>query len=147
MKPDDNITGDFERAQGELDEVRRLAEDIRTRGDAAVFKVTPKNKMFTVTVGGRGNVQDITFRATAYRSLAPAELGKLLVETIEQAREQAVSAAMASIAEISPTTAMPLDLLKPASSMDELMDSLLEAAGQFMPETAPDSIPRRREIT
>ena len=146
MKPEQEQAGEFQRAQDELEQVRRLAEDIRARGAAATFKAMPKNKMFTVTVGGQGNLQDITFRADAYRSLAPAELGKLLVATIEEARGKAVSAAMASIGELSPSQAMPLDLVKPAASMDELMDSLLEAAGQYMPSTAPDSIPRRREI-
>ncbi|GAB6901839.1 YbaB/EbfC family nucleoid-associated protein [Kineosporia succinea] len=145
MKSEDEL-GEFRRAQDELDQVRQLADDIRMRGNSAVHKATPKNKMFTVTVGGRGEVQDITFRASAYRSLAPAELGKLLVETIEEARSQAIAAGMASIAELTPNAALPLDLMNPASTMDDLMDSLLDAAGRSMPNVAPDDIPRRREL-
>ncbi len=144
MKPDENAADDFREAQDELDRVRQLADDIRARGEATTYKAMPKNKMFTVTVGGRGEVRDITFRSDAYRSLAPAELGKLLVSTIEEAREKAISTAMASIGEISPTSAMPLDLLKPAATMDDLMDSLLNAAGQYMPATTLDDIPRRK---
>jgi len=146
-KPEDDLDGELRQAQDELDRVRQLADDIRARGEAATYKAMPKNKMFTVTVGGRGEVRDITFRSDAYRSLAPAELGRLLVATVEEAREKAISTAMTSIAEISPSSAMPLDLLKPSASMDDLMDSLLNAAGQFMPTTALDDIPRRSRDT
>jgi hypothetical protein len=39
-----------------------------------------------VTAGPRGDIRDITFHDTGYRSMAPAELGRLLVEVIEEAR-------------------------------------------------------------
>jgi DNA-binding protein YbaB len=139
----DDSDAELQTMQQELDRARDLADDIRERGERAEHKASPKNKMLTVTVGGRGEVRDISFRGNAYRSLAPAELGKLLVETIEEARAQAYSQAMAAIAEISPTSAMPLDLMKPAATMSDMMDNLLEVAAQSMHNTHPDDIPRR----
>jgi DNA-binding protein YbaB len=108
-------------AIAELDQARQLAEDIRQRTSNATFTASPKNKMLTATVNGQGDLRTIVFRGEAYRSLAPAELAKLIVDTVAEARKQSLAQAMEAVRELSPQVAMPLDLMDPASTLEEFI--------------------------
>ncbi len=130
-------------ATARLEAARQLSQDIRRRAVEASFTATPKNKMFTVTVGGQGELRNIVFRGDAYRSLAPAELARLIVDTVALARDESMSTAMAAIRELAPRTAMPLDLMRPSATLDEFVDNLLDAAGQSIPGADLDGVPRR----
>jgi DNA-binding protein YbaB len=127
------IENQLEAAQAQLEETRRLSEDLRRQTSEAVFKATPKNKMLTVTVGGQGELQSLVFRGDAYRSLAPAELAQLIVKTVEEARQQSLMHAMELIQELSPESAMPLDLMGTSTTLDDFMNNLLDVAGQYLP--------------
>jgi DNA-binding protein YbaB len=124
----------------ELERARRLVEELRTQTGQATFKATPKNKMFTVTVGGQGELRTLAFRGDAYRSLPPTELAQLIVDTVERARKASVAEAVAEIEKIVPEAAMPLDLLSPGSTIEELMNNMLGVAERYLPTPDVDSL-------
>lgn len=128
---------DFDAAMGRIEEVQRSAEEMRSRLATAVYKATARNKMLTVTVDGKGELQGLSFRGDAYRQLPPAELGNLIVETVARARQSSLSKAMASVREMSPHAASPLEFMASSTSMQAFMDNVLEMAHQHLPSNEP----------
>ncbi|HEV8561584.1 MAG TPA: YbaB/EbfC family nucleoid-associated protein [Actinophytocola sp.] len=47
-----------------------------------------RDRAVSVTVDGRGEVAQVSFTGNKYRSMPPAELGKVVTETIAEARRQ-----------------------------------------------------------
>src|ERR671924_397776 len=82
----DQALADFERSREAITAIQDELADSTTT-------VTAKNRAVQITVDGHGEVTEITFPTKAYRRMAPAELGSLLVETLSEAREEAVERA------------------------------------------------------
>ncbi|MFJ9443429.1 YbaB/EbfC family nucleoid-associated protein [Kitasatospora sp. NPDC101235] len=53
---------------------------------AATASATSKDRMVTATVGAQGQVVSLVFHTTAYRSMAPAQLGTVLADVLNTAR-------------------------------------------------------------
>lgn len=70
-------------------EQRKLAEVTRTMSEETTT-VRSKDRSLTIDFDGRGEVTGITFPGAKYRTMAPAELSHLLVETIAAGRAQCV---------------------------------------------------------
>ncbi|QID34779.1 YbaB/EbfC family nucleoid-associated protein [Streptomyces albus] len=73
----------------QLREQRERLLDAQRALAKKTVSVTSKNRMVTVVVGAQSEVRDITFHTEAYRTMAPAELGRTLVEALEEARKKA----------------------------------------------------------
>src|SRR5512139_1934649 len=82
---------------------------------------TAHNRSVTVTVDGHGEITTIAFPTGAYRSMAPAELGELLVETIREARQAASQTAVSLF-----TPLMP-----PGTKLGELLNGDLDLDGMI----------------
>ncbi|MFE9426018.1 YbaB/EbfC family nucleoid-associated protein [Kitasatospora sp. NPDC006697] len=63
----------------------KLAETTRELQNATAT-VTTKDRMVTAVVGAQGQVVSLTFHTTGYRSMAPAQLGTLLADLLNEAR-------------------------------------------------------------
>ncbi|MEU3570045.1 YbaB/EbfC family nucleoid-associated protein [Kitasatospora sp. NPDC036755] len=64
---------------------------------AATASATSKDRMVTATVGAQGQVVSLVFHTTAYRTMAPAQLGTVLADVLNTARAdlgEQVAAAM-----------------------------------------------------
>jgi DNA-binding protein YbaB len=75
-----------------LAEYRRKREDLRgvqKRIAEISASVTSPRNVVSVTVGQHGQVTGVQFPSTAYRSMAPAELAKVVFETVEKAQQKA----------------------------------------------------------
>ncbi len=59
-------------------------------------------RQVSVTVDGRGEITELTFHGRAYRSLPPAELANMIVDTIRRARESARATMLESVHETLP---------------------------------------------
>lgn len=68
-------------------EQAKLADFQRRLGEVGTV-VESRNKLLTVTLDGNGELRDIKFTTTAYRSMAPAELSATILETLQKARSQ-----------------------------------------------------------
>jgi DNA-binding protein YbaB len=72
-----------------LADLRESTNRLQERLAETVLSTTSRNRMVIVTTDGSGRLQKITFAGDAYRSLPPAELGSLLVDTITTALDAA----------------------------------------------------------
>jgi DNA-binding protein YbaB len=98
-------------------------------------QTSDRNKILTVTVGGRGELREISFRGDAYRELAPAELADLLVKTIEDARLAAHERALDGIQELMHWVPPPSGDLTDVGMADEFAQELLDTFIRNMPDS------------
>ncbi|MDG4795734.1 YbaB/EbfC family nucleoid-associated protein [Micromonospora sp. WMMD1082] len=84
----------IEQAYAEFSRQREALSALAAESERAETTVTSKNRAISVTVNGRAAVTSIRFPISAYRTMPAAELGNLIVETIEAARTQAANEAM-----------------------------------------------------
>jgi DNA-binding protein YbaB len=73
----------FEQEQAKLADFQRKLAETTTVVDS-------RNRVMTVTLDGNGELTDIKFNTSAYRSMPPAELGSLILETVQKARMQSL---------------------------------------------------------
>jgi DNA-binding protein YbaB len=90
----DRLMADYQRHRTDALEV---GEHMRSITGTA----TTGKGLITAVVGPGGEVRSITFHSRRYRVMAPAELAQVVIDTIEQARRNAVeqmAAAMPTVA-------------------------------------------------
>jgi DNA-binding protein YbaB len=135
---DDN---QLEAAMAELRHTEEVTERIRRQSEEASHRTSDKNKLLSVTVGGRGEIRDLTFRGDGYRDLAPAELADLLVKTIERAREEVRRQVLAGMQELMLDLPSPVGNLAEADSAEGLADELLAMFTRNMPDEGRELAP------
>ncbi|MFE7929893.1 YbaB/EbfC family nucleoid-associated protein [Streptomyces sp. NPDC057456] len=69
-----------------LESTRAAVADAEQRLREASVTVTSKDRSVEVTVGAQGDLRALRFQDGRYRSMAPAQLSAVLMETIGQAR-------------------------------------------------------------
>ncbi|GAA2645774.1 YbaB/EbfC family nucleoid-associated protein [Paractinoplanes durhamensis] len=95
MNQVEQAMAEFERQKAALGEIERGLHGSSTT-------VVAKNRAVAVTVNSSGAVAEIKFPTSAYRSMSGAELGDLLVSTIEEARAEAMAQTMQAFAAVLP---------------------------------------------
>jgi DNA-binding protein YbaB len=133
----------LESALTRLAEAKVTTDEARNQIAESTYKATPKNKMFTVTVSGRGEFKALSFRGDDYRTLPPAELAEMLVTTFEKARRQSVEKAMEGLNAVAPDREIPIDQLSQATSVEDFMNTLMEATNQALPEDSRLQLDRK----
>ena len=81
---------ELDRAVAAFEEKQRDLDEFQKKLDAASVSVDSQKKVVTVTVDGHGEISDLKFNNTAYRSMAPAELTTMLLDTIRRARAKSL---------------------------------------------------------
>jgi DNA-binding protein YbaB len=113
-----------------LADLRAKQEQLREFGSAMAAQkteVTSKNRMVSATVDSYGRLVDLAIKGSRYRTLAPAELAKVIVETVAKAQEKASKQTMAAAAEAVPQ-AFELGGL---TGGDLDLDAMFDAAVRF----------------
>ncbi|GIG03079.1 YbaB/EbfC family nucleoid-associated protein [Catellatospora citrea] len=123
-------TAEFRRKRGQIADIERQLE-------AAQTTVTSKNRMISVAVSSRGEVMDIKFRTESYRTMPGAELSQLLVETIKEARQQA----LATVAEMFQVVLPDLPLMEMMSGKIDL-DAMMSKVIPDVDVDGPAAYPR-----
>src|SRR5438093_3702772 len=67
--------------------------------------VRSRRKQVSATVDGHGELIDLKFHGQSYKTMEPADLAKLVMETIREARDEARAQMWASVAETNPEAA------------------------------------------
>ena len=112
---------DLERAHTELERSQQALREVQADLAGRTVVVKSKNRAVSVIVDAHGEVLDVKFHSRAYRSMSAAELGALLVETIGQARKQAMAELASRFSAVLPP-AMPIaDMLTGTADFDEMM--------------------------
>jgi hypothetical protein len=78
----------FTAAMDELRDRRHKLDSVRAQLAAMTVTTRSKDRKLTVTVGEQGSLRSIKFHGTDYRTMPPAELSAVLVETINTARQE-----------------------------------------------------------
>ncbi|WP_051797185.1 YbaB/EbfC family nucleoid-associated protein [Catenuloplanes japonicus] len=116
---------ELERQREELAEVQSGLGDLQTT-------VTSKNRALSVTVNSQGRLTSIVFPSNAYRTMAGAELAGLLIDTIEQARTDAMHALVGRFESIMPSGLPMLDLFTGDSESGGIdLDAMVREAVAF----------------
>jgi DNA-binding protein YbaB len=69
------------------------ADAFQQLGDIRATAVAPR-QVVKVTVGGRGEVMALDFPTGAFRNMAPKDLSRVIMATLEEARGKAMAQAM-----------------------------------------------------
>jgi len=111
----------IDQAYAELQEQKLAVTEFERKIETAATTVTAKNRGLSVTVDGRGDLVEVKFLTKSYRTMAPTELGQLLVETIGAACTQAREEAASMFQEMLPAGMPLLDAFKGAVDADEMI--------------------------
>lgn len=71
-----------------LDEHRRKLAEVRDELAARSCTVRSRDRMLSVTVGAGGRMAGMQFHTSAYAGMAPAQLARVVTETVQQAQAQ-----------------------------------------------------------
>ncbi|GAA3185841.1 MULTISPECIES: YbaB/EbfC family nucleoid-associated protein [Streptomyces] len=83
---------------GRLAEHRDRLRETQERLAQETVKVTSKNRAVTVVMGTRSDVREIKFHGEQYRTMAPAELSRTLVQLLTQARAEVHAKVQSAVA-------------------------------------------------
>jgi hypothetical protein len=101
--------------------------------------VTSKNRMVSATVDCRGKLVELSLKGNRYRSMAPAELAALVVETVATAQDKALKEALAAAAELMPRAAKFAGLADGDLDADRMYEAAVQMVGDpVFPEPGAD---------
>ncbi|MFE5566577.1 YbaB/EbfC family nucleoid-associated protein [Amycolatopsis japonica] len=125
---------DLEREKEKLREVSKIWGESTTT-------VRAKDNSFTMTFDGRGDLTDVSFKGSKYRSLPPAQLAHHIVEAVRQGRTEA----MDKVGKVMGTSSTGIDFadvaagkVDPMEMMNSLLGPMLEGLDD-LGMSVPDS--------
>jgi DNA-binding protein YbaB len=116
----------IEQAMADLERHKAAVADFRTSLAETSTTIAPKNRSIVVTVDGHGELTEVKFPSSSYRSMAPAELGRLIVDTVAEARTEARSKTMAVFQQVLPEGMPVVDMLRRPVDLDEVSEQIHE---------------------
>ena len=116
-----------------LDEERRRLDDLGKVWQDEKTTVRAKDNTFSMTFDGRGDLAEVTFHGSKYKTISPTELSHRIVETLRQGRLESIEKMAATM---SSDSVGGLDLVgiatgkvDPRKAVEALMAPLLEGFG------------------
>src|SRR5947209_3601198 len=82
----DAFAGQIEQAMASLREQLAKMEALRGEMEKQSASATSEDRMVTAKVGPQGQVLGLSFHTTAYRDMAPTQLGVVLAVVLNEAR-------------------------------------------------------------
>ncbi|MFF4380816.1 YbaB/EbfC family nucleoid-associated protein [Kitasatospora sp. NPDC001547] len=116
----------IDQAMAALAEQQAKMADTVKELQAATASATSKDRMVTATVGAQGQVVSLVFHTTAYRTMAPAQLGTAIADVLNTARAdlgERLAEAMGSFSGLGETLRASMT---GGSELDELFAPLRE---------------------
>lgn len=84
-----SLQNQIDQLMAEFDRTSKAIDSVTKKLDATSHTKRSKNRMASVTVDSKGELTDLTFHTTAYRTMAQAELAQLLLSLVKEARAAA----------------------------------------------------------
>jgi len=75
--------------QADYQKAREQVSAMQQGLTGATASVRAKNRKVSATVDARGRLTELSFHGQGYRAMAPPDLAKLIMETVNQAHEEA----------------------------------------------------------
>ncbi|SNY69848.1 YbaB/EbfC family nucleoid-associated protein [Paractinoplanes atraurantiacus] len=117
----------LEEMMAELERHKAAIGDLQNGLASSETNVTSKSRAITVTVDGQGELTGIRFVTNAYRSMAPAELASLIVETVREAREKSRAHAVQLFSQVMPSGIPIMEMLNGPVDFDSAMADIQQA--------------------
>ncbi|MFD9888104.1 YbaB/EbfC family nucleoid-associated protein [Amycolatopsis sp. NPDC059027] len=122
-------------AWAKLEEEKQKLAELGKHWDEETTTVRAKDQSLEMKFDGRGELTDLTFNTSKYRSMAPAELASVIVETLRKGRAESQQ----KISELMGGPGIPgLDLdglvsgkVRPDEMINSLMGPMLETLNGF----------------
>jgi len=110
---------------------RRLAQSAETKDriESSSGTATSPRREVTATVGGGGELTELSFPTSAWKRMAPAELCAVIVRTVADARQQAMAAVAEALDPMLPDSMPAARLLAGDLDPAELMRAQLGGRG------------------
>ncbi|WP_033288614.1 YbaB/EbfC family nucleoid-associated protein [Amycolatopsis jejuensis] len=104
---------------------KQKLERLGKHWDEATIKVRTKDQSFEMTFDGRGELTDLAFNGDRYRKLPPAQLARMIVDTVTKGRAEAQQK-MNEVMGVNPVPGLDLEGVASGKVRpDELLESLL----------------------
>ncbi|WP_406207955.1 YbaB/EbfC family nucleoid-associated protein [Kitasatospora sp. NBC_01560] len=114
----------IEQAMNELAEQQAKMTAKAKELEVATASVTSKDRMVTAVVGAQGQVVSLTFHTSAYRSMAPAELSRVLVEVLNTARADIGERVIEGMSSFSGLDELLRSSMTGGTELDDLLEPL-----------------------
>jgi DNA-binding protein YbaB len=129
-------TDELRQTQVRLGEAREKIMESQT-------KASSPDGTIVVVLNGQGDLSSITFKTAKWRRMSPAELGALLVQTINRAREQGREDLMKTYGSFMPKGFGMLSSHDGEWSLDKMFDDAMRTANEILADGSSDpDIPR-----
>lgn len=116
----------LEQAMAEFERNKAAIGDLRDGLAATQTTISPKNRAISVTVDGQGELTEVKFPTNAYRTMPPVELGRLIADTVTEAREQARRKSIGMFESLLPAGLPVADMLSGPVDFDAVMAQIDE---------------------
>jgi DNA-binding protein YbaB len=117
----------LEEMMAELERHKAAIGELQDGLASSETSVTSKSRAITVTVDGQGELTGIRFVTNSYRSMAPAELAALIVETVREAREKSKVHAVQLFSQVMPSGVPIMEMLNGPVDFDTAMADIQQA--------------------
>ncbi|MFD0278101.1 YbaB/EbfC family nucleoid-associated protein [Kitasatospora sp. NPDC127111] len=114
----------IDQALAALDEQQTRMAAVAKELEAATATVTTKDRLVTAKVGAQGQVVSLTFHSTAYRDMAPAQLGRVLTDVLNEARAEIGERVAASMSQFSGLGEALAGSMTGGAGLDDLLEPL-----------------------
>jgi DNA-binding protein YbaB len=119
---------------GQLAEHSDRLRRARSFLEAQRATATSNDHMVSVTVDSRGDIAELKFHTTRYRSMAPAELAAAVTGVIAEARAQMAELVAETLAPLAPRGLSPADRLPGGNGeLERMRDELAAARASWRP--------------
>lgn len=133
------IHNEFARTTAEMEQTVERLTELQQQLQESTYSATDRNRAVTVDVNSTGELTDVRFISSAYRKMAPAELGRLLVDTTRQARAKALESVLAGLTGLLPS-GLPLEqILAGDTPLDELVAASMAEYEKSVPGLLRDA--------
>ncbi|MFI2710481.1 YbaB/EbfC family nucleoid-associated protein [Micromonospora sp. NPDC018662] len=116
---------EIERAYTELEQSQQAIAQVQHDMAGRTTTVRSKNRALSVVVDAQGEVVEIKFHSRGYRSMPAPELSALLVETIAEARRQAIAEVASMFSAVLPPSMPIMDMLSGTADIDEMISEAM----------------------
>jgi DNA-binding protein YbaB len=113
-----------EKAMQAFEGEQRKLTDLQEKMEEDSSTVRSKDRSLSMTFDGRGELTGMKFHGTKFRSMAPAELGHLIVETVRAGRTQYLEKMSENMGELMPGLNFA-DLAGGRVNPGQIMESML----------------------
>jgi len=104
----DDVLAHFDKQREDLVRLHRSMDEVSRT-------VRSRRRQVSATVDARGEIVELKFHGQSYKTMEPADLAKLIVDTIREARDEARGQMLASLADVDPESA---EFMQVASTVD-----------------------------